>query len=124
MVQTAVDDPPIDAVEILFADQEGVMLRLDIESGIGELDQSALIESHGDEWTPCDRLGKTEQRSKERSRKMLVVSEHDGVVEGDRHDYPCRSGASMPDAARHRHATLGEVKHVPPIDDKATSRHR
>ena len=62
MFQTAVDDAPVDPVEIVLGDQESVVLRLDLEVGIDELDESALIELHGNERTTSNWLPEVEQR--------------------------------------------------------------
>jgi len=75
-------------------------------------------QAHG---SPGNWLREVEQRGEERGRVLFVVGEHDGVVERDKHDDPCRFGASKSDADRHRLATLGRSQACACLEDKATA---
>lgn len=61
MLQSRVDDPLVDPIEIVLGDEEGVVLDLDRAIRVGELDQAPLIQLHGDEGTPDYGLRKVEQ---------------------------------------------------------------
>jgi hypothetical protein len=68
MLQSGVDDPLVDPIEIVLGDEEGVVLDLDIEICVGELHQASLIQLHGDEKDP--RLRAPEGRTVTRRMRL------------------------------------------------------
>ena len=86
-----------DAVEVLFADQEGVVLPRDLAIDPVEVERDAVVEFDDQERPEARRLRPPENLGQESCRCLPVAAPDDGVVEGRSRTVSCGSNDSSLD---------------------------
>src|SRR6266498_4093900 len=83
--QPAIPYPAEDLVEVGFADQERIVLRIDRAVIIGEVEGHLVVDLHDEEGAVGRRLTDAENLGEERRRFALVAYRHDRVIQLDAH---------------------------------------
>src|SRR5262249_20305296 len=79
--QSPFGDPAEDRVEVVFADQERVMLRDDVSGRFPEIQRNAVVGLDDEERPEPSRWRQTENPGQELRRALLVPAPDDGVVQ-------------------------------------------
>lgn len=83
MFQFGFDDAAVHRVEVVLANEEREVLRLDLDARLVEQDTPLIVELHDAERSPRLSFGEGEQLREKRCRSVFVVHEDDGVVQGN-----------------------------------------
>src|SRR5690606_29147841 len=85
VLHAALDDPPVDLVELRLADQERVVLGGDLVARRGEVESDAVGGVDLPEVTEAARRGKAEQLGEPVRRGVRIAGSEDRVIELDGH---------------------------------------
>src|SRR5262249_1544447 len=81
VVETTLDDAPVDLVELVLRHDEGVVLRRDVAVDVVEVHRDAVAELDHEERPEACGLGQPEHLREKRRRLLLVAAPHDRVIE-------------------------------------------
>src|SRR3546814_9110408 len=81
VVQAARSDAGKDRIELLVADQKGVVLQRDLPIALVEVERGAIVELDHQEGPEADRRRPVQDLGQKAGRLLLVAAPDDGVVQ-------------------------------------------
>lgn len=88
-VGPVLESPPSDAskdmVKVLFAYQEGIVLRVNFGIGLVKVERDIIVELDDQEWSKSAGSGQAQDIGEEYCRHLLIAAPDDGVIKLNAH---------------------------------------